>query len=73
MSNKLILGFDYFDNDNDPTDDYGHGTHVAGIAAAVTNNATGTAGVAWLANVQVMPLKVCGWIQTLFGNVYGCP
>ena len=73
LSAKLTAGWDYFDNDNDPTDDYGHGTNVAGIAAAETHNSTGTAGVAWLANVQVMPLKVCGWIQTLFGLTYGCP
>jgi subtilisin family serine protease len=31
--------------DNDPTDEYGHGTHCAGIIASVTNNAQGVAGV----------------------------
>lgn len=73
LFNKLIAGWDYFDNDIVPEDDYGHGTHVAGIAAAETNNFIGTAGVAWLLDVKVMPLKVCGWIRTLFGPVYGCP
>ncbi|WP_455206993.1 S8 family peptidase [Kaarinaea lacus] len=35
-----------------------HGTHVAGTVAAVSNNASGVAGVAW--NAKVMPLRVCG-------------
>jgi thermitase len=37
-------------------DDYGHGTHVAGIVAAVGNNGVGVASVAWSAKVQ--PVKV---------------
>lgn len=37
-------------------DDYGHGTHIAGIAAAATNNAIGVAGLAWAS--PVMPVKV---------------
>ena len=39
----------------DPTDDAGHGTHVAGTIGAVGNNGAGIAGVAW--KVQIMPLK----------------
>jgi len=38
-----------------PSDDEGHGTHVAGIIGAVGNNGTGIAGVAW--QVRIMPLK----------------
>lgn len=41
--------------DNDPMDDNGHGSHVAGIAGAVGDNAIGIAGVLW--DVQLMPVK----------------
>jgi len=42
--------------DNDPSDEHGHGTSVAGIAAANTNNSVGVAGVNWQA--KIMPLRV---------------
>lgn len=44
------------DAGNDPMDDNGHGTHVAGIIGAKGNNGIGTAGLMW--NVQMVPLKV---------------
>jgi len=40
-------------------DDNGHGTHVAGIALAETNNSKWSAGVGFANRIQVMPLKVC--------------
>jgi subtilisin family serine protease len=48
-------GWDFANNDNNPMDDQGHGTHVAGTIGAVGNNRQGVTGVAW--NVQIMPLK----------------
>jgi subtilisin family serine protease len=51
-----IRGWDFINNDNDPMDDNSHGTHVAGIAAAETNNGIGIAGVCPLA--KIMPVKV---------------
>jgi subtilisin family serine protease len=51
-------GWDFVNNDNNPFDDNGHGTHVAGTIGAIGNNGTGVAGVNW--NVQLMPLKFIG-------------
>jgi subtilase family protein/Big-like domain-containing protein/GEVED domain-containing protein/dockerin type I repeat protein/fervidolysin-like protein len=50
-----VLGWDTFDNDNDPMDFAGHGTHVAGISGAATDNNIGVAGVNW--NAKLMLLK----------------
>jgi len=41
-------------------DDNGHGTHVAGIAAAHGNNGLGVPGVAYSADVKLLAVKVCG-------------
>jgi len=51
---ELLVGEDYTDRDNDPMDFHGHGTHCAGIAGAVTNNAEGVAGVAWNNKIMVV-------------------
>ena len=51
-------GIDAANNDSDPMDDNGHGTHVAGIIGAVGNNSAGISGVAW--NVKILPCKSLG-------------
>jgi subtilisin family serine protease/chitodextrinase len=51
-------GWDFANNDNDPMDDNGHGTHTAGTVAAVGNNNTGVIGVAWQS--KVMAIKFLG-------------
>lgn len=57
LVNKIhSSGYDFVNDDSEPIDDQGHGTHVAGIAAADTNNNEGIAGVSW--NCTILPLKV---------------
>ena len=53
---KLVAGRNFVSPGQPPDDDHGHGTHVAGIASACTNNVTGVAGVAW--GARLMPVKV---------------
>jgi len=48
-------GFNAFTGTNDPNDDFGHGTWLAGIMGAVGNNGKGITGVAW--NAQIMACK----------------
>jgi len=52
--NYVPLGYDWVNNDPDPMDDHGHGTHCAGVIAAIVNNTIGMAG---LAQVRVMAEK----------------
>ncbi|MEW5767243.1 MAG: S8 family serine peptidase [bacterium] len=47
-------GEDYLERDNDPMDFHGHGTHVAGIVAAVANNYQGSAGLAYGCKVMAV-------------------
>jgi subtilisin family serine protease len=65
LRDKIVAGYDYLDNDSNPLDTYGHGTHVAGTVAPETNNSIGTAGVGFGSNIKIMPLRVC--------STSGCP
>lgn len=56
LAAKIVENYNCTDSPID--DNYGHGTHVAGIAAAATNNGTGVAGLGY--NASLMNVKVLG-------------
>lgn len=51
-----VSGWDFGADDNDPSDEAGHGTHVAGIIGAEGNNAFGVVGVNW--RVRIISLRI---------------
>jgi len=53
---KLVPGYNTHNNTTDTSDVYGHGTMVAGVAAAASNNGAGVASVAWLN--PIMPIRI---------------
>lgn len=53
---KILSGYDWVQGDSTPDDANGHGTHVAGTAAAETNNGTGGAGTC--PDCRIIPLRV---------------
>jgi subtilisin family serine protease len=56
LQGAVLPGRDIVNSDDDATDDQGHGTSVAGIIAARTNNSAGQAGVCW--SCSILPVKV---------------
>jgi subtilisin family serine protease len=63
---RFFLGRDLVNQDLEPRDDHGHGTHIAGIAAATKNNQVGVAGL-WPGSVLV--LKVFNDVNLESSNV----
>jgi thermitase len=68
-----FYGWDFVNNNNNPSDDNGHGTNVTGITVANSNNGIGYAGVDW--NCKLLPLKVLdsegsGSYSNMISSVY---
>lgn len=64
-------GYDFVNNDTDPMDDNGHGTHVAGIIAAEDNEigVVGVAPEAWLYAVKVLDRRGSGWLSNIIAGI----
>ena len=64
LAAKILPGCDFNNNDNNPNPGRSnggkaeHGTHVAGIAAAIGNNGKGVVGVAYGAGIKILPIKI---------------
>ncbi|PSG96598.1 hypothetical protein BRD56_09600 [Thermoplasmatales archaeon SW_10_69_26] len=71
---RLLAGHDFHNDDEDPMDDYGHGTHVTGIATATIDNETGVAGTA---HTGLMAAKVLnedgrGFVSDVVQGLHWC-
>ncbi|NEW05222.1 peptidase S8 [Paenibacillus sp. SYP-B3998] len=66
LQGQLLSGYNVISGNDSPVDDVGHGTHVAGVIAALVNNNLGVAGMTWYN--KVLPVKVLD--QTGAGSTY---
>jgi subtilisin family serine protease len=74
LRGALLPGYDFYDNDADPSDPHGHGTMMAALAAARTNNGLGIAGAC--GSCSILPVRVSApdgissWTTTAAGIVW---
>lgn len=63
LSSQMVAGWNSVSSNSDSSDIMGHGTKVAGTAAATTNNLLGVSAIGW--NANIMPIRVTnaseGW------------
>lgn len=71
LANNYVDGYDFVNGDSDPMDDNGHGTHVAGTAAAVDNNegVIGAAPEADLYGVKVLASDGYGYYSDIISGI----
>lgn len=56
LAAHIVPGWNFYNNNNNTADINGHGTQVAGVAAAIGNNSLGVTGGAW--NAKIMPMRI---------------
>lgn len=56
LAANITPGWNFYDNNSDTSDVYGHGTAVAGTAGAIANNGRGVAGTSW--GCKIMPIRI---------------
>ena len=56
LAARIVPGWNTYDNNSNTADVYGHGTKVAGAAAAIGNNSVGVTGVAY--DAKIMPMRI---------------
>ncbi len=71
LAGRVILGGDFYNNDDDPMDDHGHGTHVSGIIAAEAGNGLGSAGISPTSRILAIKVFGAGGEGTIFDLVQG--
>jgi len=74
LDDNYVTGYDFVNDDNNPMDDYGHGTHVAGTLAA-EDNGSGVVGVAPEASLyalKVLDADGGGYVSDVVAGIDWC-
>ncbi len=66
LAAKIVAGWNFYDNNSNTSDVLGHGTQVAGGAAAISNNGAGVSSLAW--GCRIMPIRVSDTTGSAFDS-----
>ncbi|MBI2651773.1 S8 family serine peptidase [Candidatus Woesearchaeota archaeon] len=69
---KVIAGYDFVNDDSNPIDDHGHGTHVAGIIASTNDTYRGIAPDANIVAIKSLNAAGSGSTQTIVDGINWC-